>query len=98
MKKATRIMIGIPLIIILSAAQILLTVFSMLGAAITTVTAVLMYLALAVILLFQLQPVREIAGMGIIATGILLSPLLIVGGTTLVTGLKQILILWVGDI
>lgn len=95
MKKAIRMMIGIPLIIILSAAQILLTVFSMLGAAVTTVIAILMYLALAVILLFQLQPLIEIAAMGLVATGILLSPMVIVGGTALAAGLKQLLILWI---
>lgn len=95
MKKAIRMIIGIPLIIILSAAQILLTVFSMLGAAVTTVIAILMYLALAVILLFQLQPLIEIAAMGLVATGILLSPMVIVGGTALAAGLKQLLILWI---
>ena len=95
MKKAIRMMIGIPLIIILSAAQILLTVFSMLGAAVTTVIAILMYLALAVILLFQLQPLIEIAAMGLVATGILLSPMVILGGTALAAGLKQLLILWI---
>lgn len=95
MKKAIRMIIGIPLIIILSATQILLTVFSMLGAAVTTVIAILMYLALAVILLFQLQPLIEIAAMGLVATGILLSPMVIVGGTALAAGLKQLLILWI---
>ena len=95
MKKGIRMSSGIALIIILSAAQILLTVFSMLGAAVTTVIAILMYLALAVILLFQLQPLIEIAAMGLVATGILLSPMVIVGGTALAAGLKQLLILWI---
>ena len=95
MKKALKLIIALPLIIILSVAQVLLTVFSMLGFALTIVISFLMYIALAMILLFELQPVNEIAFMSLVAAGILISPMVIVGGTALTAGLKQLLILWI---
>ena len=63
--------------------------------ALTIVISFLMYIALAMILLFELQPVSEIAVMSLVATGILISPMVIVGGTALTAGLKQLLILWI---
>ena len=44
MKKALKLIIALPLIIILSVAQVLLTVFSMLGFALTIVISFLMYI------------------------------------------------------
>ena len=94
MKKAVKLIFGIPLVIILSVVHFLLTLLSMLGAAITTIIAILMYIALAIIMLFQLQPIIEIAGMGLIATVILLLPLVGISGSVLVGGLRHIVILW----
>jgi len=93
--RVLKLIVGIPLIIVLSILEIILSVFTMLGTAVTSLIAILMYLMLGVILLFELQPVSEIAIMSLVATGILLSPLVIVGGTALAAGLKQILILWI---
>ena len=92
-----KILIGIPFVIILSVMQILMTILCMLGTAFTTITAILMYLTLAMILLFQLQPVGEIVIMSLAATGILLSPLIIIGGSVLITGIKQIIIQELSD-
>ena len=95
MIRISKILIGIPFVIILSVMQILMTILCMVGTAFTTITAILMYLTLAIILLFQLQPVGEIVIMSLAATGILLSPLIIIGGSVLITGIKQIIILWI---
>ena len=94
MKKVVKLIFGIPLVIILSVVHFLLTLLSMLGAAITTIIAILMYIALAMIMLFQLQPIIEIAAMGVAATVILLLPLVGISGSVLVGGLRHIIVLW----
>ena len=51
---------------------------------VTTIIAFLMYLVLGMILLFQLQPVNEIAVMSLFATAFFLSPLHVAGMSALI--------------
>ena len=61
----------------------------------TTIIAFLMYLMLGMILLFQLQPVNEIAIMSLVATAFFLSPLLVAGMSALIEKLKELIAFWI---
>ena len=86
--------LGIPLIAGLTIVQAMLTFLCFLGSFATTILALLMYFTLGMILLFKLQPVIEIAWMSIVATGIFLSPMIIVGILALVINVKELIALW----
>lgn len=95
MWRAFKLVLGIPLIFALTLVQLLLNVFGMLGAIVTTIIAFLMYLMLGMILLFQLQPVNEIAIMSLVATAFFLSPLLVAGMSALIEKLKELIAFWI---
>ncbi len=94
MRKTFKIVLGIPLIAGLTIVQILLTVFGFLGSVVTTIIALLMYFTLGMILLFQLQPVIEVAGMSLVATGIFLSPMIAAGTIVLTARLRERVLSW----
>ena len=95
MCRAFKLVLGIPLIFALTLVQLILNVFGMLGAIVTTIIAFLMYLMLGMILLFQLQPVNEIAIMSLVATAFFLSPLLVTGMSALIEKLKELIAFWI---
>ena len=94
MWKVFKMVLGIPIIVGLTIVQVLLTVFGFLGSVVTTIIALLMYFTLGIILLFQLQPVIEIAGMSLIATGIFIFPLIATGIIALITRLRELVLSW----
>ena len=94
MWRVFKMVLGIPLLVGLMIVQVLLTVFGFLGSVVTTIIALLMYFTLGMILLFQLQPVVEIAGMSLVATGILLSPLIAAGTIVLTVRLREQVLSW----
>ena len=53
-----------------------------------------MYFTLGMILLFQLQPVIEVAVMSLVATGIFLSPLITAVTIVLTAHLRERVLLW----
>ena len=95
MCRALKLVLGIPLIFALTLVQIILNLFGMLGAIVTTIIAFLMYFMLGMILLFQLQPVNEIAIMSLVATAFFLSPLLVAGMSALIEKLKELIAFWI---
>ena len=95
MCRALKLVLGIPLIFALTLVQIILNLFGMLGAIVTTIIAFLMYFMLGMILLFQLQPVNEIAIMSLVATAFFLSPLLVAGISALIEKLKELIAFWI---
>ena len=95
MCRAFKLVLGIPLIFALTLVQLILNVFGMLGAIVTTIIAFLMYLMLGMILLFQLQPVNEIAIMSLVATAFFLSPLLVAGVSVLIEKVKDLIAFWI---
>ena len=95
MWRAIKLILGIPILLVLTLIQLLLNVFGMLGSIVTTIIALLMYVTLGMILLFQLQPVVEIIGMSLLATGILLLPLVVVGAIALTDLLKELIVSWI---
>ncbi len=94
MCKLFKMVLGIPLIAGLTIVQVLLSVFGFLGSVVTTIIALLMYFTLGMILLFQLQPVIEVAVMSLVATVIFLSPLITAETIVLTAYLRERVLSW----